>query len=250
MNSTLYPALVQNHAQLTYRAVAGWLDATPADDSPVTQKVLQKKITSSPALHDSIARAACARAKTFSAPRRSRRAHVRHAGGAAGDRSRRALGTASRDSQQAPRVLIEDFMIAANRKNRCLLFFEAKGFPSILPHCAHAKKLARALRNLAAARGTLPCRKPRMRKRWKIFLARAAKAIPITIRIYRYPSSNFLGPGLGEYAVAQPVGRLPNILRWPSQGTRIRPRPIAVIPTSSPNAWCWRQSPAQPPPIP
>lgn len=127
LRSDVFPAVVQNHAQLTYSGVVAWLETTRAPHSPVTDAILNK-ITASTELQEQL-RIQDRMAQTL----RSRR----HNAGALDFSTREfrptieANGTVTLKTHEPDRAtqLIEEFMIAANEAVDG--FLQAKGLPSL-----------------------------------------------------------------------------------------------------------------------
>jgi len=117
--SDLYRAKVENHAKLTYRGIAAWLDGTaPAPPALVAVEGLDDNLR----VQDEVAR---------------KLAELRHRNGALSLESVEAkavfdgdaLTDLVRDPKNRAKQIIEDFMIAANGVTAA--FLEAKGFPSL-----------------------------------------------------------------------------------------------------------------------
>jgi exoribonuclease II len=130
LESAIYPAVVQNHAQLTYNAVAGWLErqdsATPA--SNITARVLEK-ITHSDELADQL------KLQNEVAERLRERRHQSGALSLETTELQPILSPEGHvidlDARRPNRatLLIEDLMVAANQVTASLL--EQKGVPNI-----------------------------------------------------------------------------------------------------------------------
>jgi exoribonuclease-2 len=127
VESTVYPAIVRNHAQLTYNGVAAFLENSGGTHSGITEKILNR-IAADPAL-DKQLRSQDRIAQEFR--------ESRFASGALDFQTpemRPVLGTDGRielsghESNHATQ-LIEEFMIASNRA--VAAFLESHGLPCI-----------------------------------------------------------------------------------------------------------------------
>jgi exoribonuclease-2 len=128
-NATVYPAIVQNKAQLTYNAVASWLDEKDGTGATDAGRQTLAKIEKSPELQAQLklqdATAQCLRVR-------------RHEAGALSFQTTElnpvmspegsVLDLATRQQNRAS-YIIEDFMIASNQATAG--FLDDKGFPSI-----------------------------------------------------------------------------------------------------------------------
>jgi len=152
--SSVYPAIVQNHAQLTYNAVSVWLGDTPAHtvESEVTTRMLAK-ITSSPQLQEQL------RLQDSAAQGLRLK---RHEAGALSFASTELRPEISPDGKielkpsplNRATQLIEDFMIAANQATAA--FLESKGFPTIRRIVRTPKRWDRIVALAADHGGRLP----------------------------------------------------------------------------------------------
>lgn len=127
--SSIYPAVVCNHAQLTYNAVSVWLGDTPQDQvsSDVTTRMLTK-ITTNPELQQQL------RLQDQTAQGLRQKRHEAGALSFASTELRpEVLPDGRIELKPSPlnraTQLIEDLMIAANQATAA--FLETKGFPTL-----------------------------------------------------------------------------------------------------------------------
>jgi VacB/RNase II family 3'-5' exoribonuclease len=128
-DATVYPAIVHNKAQLTYNAVAAWLDGTTGLGVTEAGRLTLEKIEQSPELQAQLklqdATAQCLRFRRHDAGALSFQTvelqPVMSPGGS-------VLDLATRQQNRAS-YIIEDFMIASNQATAG--FLDTKGFPSI-----------------------------------------------------------------------------------------------------------------------
>jgi exoribonuclease-2 len=144
VESTVYPAIVQNKAQLTYNAVAGWLEGQTVPPKVGASEELQRQLK----LQDNVAQALCERrheagALTFHT---SELQPVLSAEGAVIDLQARHANRAS--------LLIEDFMIAANQSTA--IFLDQHGLPSVRRVVRDPARWDRIVALAAALGGHLP----------------------------------------------------------------------------------------------
>jgi VacB/RNase II family 3'-5' exoribonuclease len=127
MESTVYQAIVKNQAQLTYSAVAAWLDNQPGDGSPVTQRMMEK-IRANPALQDQLRKqdvlAQVLRKKRIEAGALTFETVELRPTLLPDGRWELRSGVPNHATQ-----LIEDFMIAANQAT--VAFLQSKNFSSL-----------------------------------------------------------------------------------------------------------------------
>jgi VacB/RNase II family 3'-5' exoribonuclease len=147
LQSTVYPAIVKNHAQLTYTAVASWLDGgtgtTGVLDKIRADTALQQQLL----MQDRLAQTLRQR---------------RHLGGALSLQTmewRPSIseeGTISLASHEPNRAtqLIEDFMIAANQSSA--LFLERQEYPSLRRVVRTPKRWNRIVELAATRASELP----------------------------------------------------------------------------------------------
>jgi len=200
-NSTLYRAIVKNQAQLTYHAVAAWLDHQPGDNSPATARTLQK-IGGNPALQEQL-RQQHALAQAL----RNRRLES----GALTFETIELQPTLSPSGKWELRAgvpdsatrLIEDFMIAANQAT--VAFLGSKGLPSLRRVVRTPKNWPRIV-ELAAQRGTTLPADPQA-KPLEEFLEAQRQKDPDHFPDLSLSVIKLLGRG--EYVVAGPDGRAP-----------------------------------------
>jgi VacB/RNase II family 3'-5' exoribonuclease len=146
--SSVYPAVVRNHGQLTYRAVGPWLESQPGDDTEVSNRVLSR-IHSDAALQEQL-RQQHAAAQALRGARLKEGAltfetiEVRPEP-ADGSWELRAA------TRNAATWLIEDFMIAANQAT--VGFLKSKSFPT-LQRVVRTPKNWPHIARLAAQHGT------------------------------------------------------------------------------------------------
>jgi VacB/RNase II family 3'-5' exoribonuclease len=150
LKSTVYPAVVQNKAQLTYNAVAAWLEGNENGLSAAGLKTIRKihdseELQDQLRLQDKAAQALCERrheagALTFHT---SELQPVLSAEGAVVDLQARRQNRAS--------FLIEDFMIAANQATA--VFLDQHALPSLRRVVKNPERWDRIV-SLAASNGT------------------------------------------------------------------------------------------------
>ena len=159
LQTSIYRAVVKNQAQLTYNAVAAWLENQRGDSTPVTERMLEK-IRSNSLLQDQL--------RTQHALARALR-QKRLEAGALSFETVELEPTLLADGRldlkagvhNAATYLIEDFMIAANQA--AVAFLESKNFPTLRRVVRTPKNWPRIV-ELAASLGTelpaLPAAKP------------------------------------------------------------------------------------------
>lgn len=198
--STVYRAVVRNQYQLTYEAVAAWLDNQTPDDSAVTRNMLAK-IRGNQALQDQLRRqneiAEALRERRLEAGALTFETIELRPEPKDGTFELKAArhNTASR--------LIEDFMIAANQAN--VSFLQSKGFPTL-------RRIVRTPKNwpqivaLAAQHGSRLPAEPDA-KPLEDFLTAQRRKDPERFPDLSLAIIKLLGRG--EYAVAEPGGETP-----------------------------------------
>ena len=153
-DATVYPAIVQNKAQLTYNAVAAWLDGTNGIGATEAGRQTLAKIEKSPELQ--------AQLKLQDATAQSLRIR-RHEAGALSFQTTElhpvmspegsVMDLATRQQNRAS-YIIEDFMIASNQATAG--FLDAKGFPSIRRVVQVPSRWERIVALAASLGGNLP----------------------------------------------------------------------------------------------
>ena len=201
LESTVYRALVCNQAQLTYTAVAAWLDHQPGEDSPVTRRV-SEKIQGSPALQEQLRRQ-----HALAGLLRRRRLEA----GALTFETVELRPTLLPDGRWEMKAgvpnhatqLIEDFMIAANQAS--VSFLQTKGFPSLRRVVRTPKNWPRIMEVAAQHGATLPA-SPEA-KPLEDFLTGQRQKDPDHFPDLSLSIIKLLGRG--EYVVASPQGDSP-----------------------------------------
>jgi VacB/RNase II family 3'-5' exoribonuclease len=201
LESTVYPAIVLNQAQLTYNAVAAWLDHQPGDNSAVSQLVL-KKIQANAGLQDQL-RQQHALAESL----RKRRVEA----GALTFETIELRPTLLLDGRWELKAgvpnsathLIEDFMIAANQAT--VAFLQGKQFPTLRRIVRTPKNWPRIV-ELAGQLGTSLPADPQA-KPLEDFLAAQRQKDPDHFPDLSLSVIKLLGRG--EYVVATPEGSAP-----------------------------------------
>ncbi len=216
LDSTVYPAIVRNQAQLTYNAVAAWLpplrpggpaeatvagDHQPGDNSPVSQQIL-KKIQDSTALQDQL-RQQHALAEAL----RKRRVEA----GALTFETIELRPTLLPDGRwelkggvpNSATRLIEDFMIAANQAT--VNFLLSNRFPTLRRVVRTPKNWPRIV-ELAAQHGVQLPADPQA-KALEDFLTSQHQKDPEHFPDLSLSVIKLLGRG--EYVVATPDGSAP-----------------------------------------
>ncbi len=125
--STVYRAIVKNHAQLAYPALAAWLDDAPPEDSPIGRRVTEK-IQADPALQDQLRKQhalaqALRQKRTEAGALTFETVEIRPTPLADGRFELKA------GMPNSATRLIEDFMIAANQAS--VAFLQAKQSPTL-----------------------------------------------------------------------------------------------------------------------
>jgi VacB/RNase II family 3'-5' exoribonuclease len=153
-DATVYPAIVHNKAQLTYNAVAAWLDGTTGNGITEAGRQTLAKIEKSSELQ--------AQLKLQDATAQSLRVR-RHEAGALSFQTMElhpvmspegsVLDLATRQQNRAS-YIIEDFMIASNQATAG--FLDDKGFPSIRRVVQVPSRWERIVALAASLGGTLP----------------------------------------------------------------------------------------------
>ncbi len=198
--SSVYRAVVRNQAQLTYNAVAAWLDNQPEDGTPATKRTLAK-IRSSAALQEQLRRQ-----HQLSEALRARRLE-------AGALTFETIEMRPEPSDggwelkaakhNSATHLIEDFMISANQAT--VAFLQSKGFPSL-------RRVVRTPKNwpqivaLAAQHGFRLSAEPDAKNLEEFLQSERKKDIE------RFPDLSLAIIkllGRGEYTVATPGGEAP-----------------------------------------
>jgi len=196
LGSSIYRAVVQNHAQLTYNAVAAWLTQQTPDATPITDRMLEK-IRSNPALQTQL-RGQDALAQNL------RRLRVE--AGALTFETIELRPTPRPDGSwelkagvpNAATRLIEDFMIAANQAS--VAYLQAQGSPTLQRVVRTPKNWPRIV-ELAAPHGvTLPAAPDA--KALEDFLAQQRIKDPDHFPDLSLSVIKLLGRG--EYVVAEP----------------------------------------------
>ena len=195
IESSVYPAVVLNKAQLTYEGVAAWLENRPGG-SETDSRILQK-INASPALQDQL------RMQDQAAQLLCER---RHESGALTFQTDELqpimsegkiveLGTKRRNRAS---ILIEDFMIAANQTTAT--FLDKSGLPSIRRVVRTPKRWDRIAAVAAALGFTLPAEPdgPSL----ETFLKQQEKSRPAHFADLSFTIIKLLGRG--EYVVKAP----------------------------------------------
>ncbi len=217
VEATVYRALVYNQAQLAYNAVGAWLEGqAPPPDKVGGVKGLAENLKLQDKIADSMR-------------------DLRHEHGALDLETiePRAVFSDGRvvdlmaEARNNAKNLIEDFMIAANGVTA--RFLESKKFSSIRRVVRSPERWDR----IEAIAADLGDRLP-MPKRWKSSSSGGARRTRCASPISRSPSSRPWAPA-STCSSAQ-VRPLSVTSDWPCATTRTRPRPTAVIPTSSPIA--------------
>ena len=156
LESSVYPAVVQNHAQLTYNAVAAWLEGkqdSSKDRSDITARVLEK-IVHNDELADQL------NLQNEAAERLRER---RHQAGALSLETTELQPILSREGHvidldirrpNRASLLIEDLMVAANQVTALLL--EEKNVPSIRRVVKDPERWDRIVTLASTLRGNLP----------------------------------------------------------------------------------------------
>ncbi|MBX7137427.1 MAG: RNB domain-containing ribonuclease [Oligoflexia bacterium] len=148
----VYPAIVQNKAQLTYEAVAAWLEDHQPADSEITQRMLEK-IRANPELQAQLK----IQDEAAQALRRNR-----HENGALvfGTQQLRptiepdgSIHLAAQKSNRATQ-LIEEFMVAANQS--VLEYLDSKGYPDLERIVREPERWQRMVELAAEHDGDLP----------------------------------------------------------------------------------------------
>ena len=194
LGSSVYRALVRNHAKLAYNALAEWLDggAMPPHMAEVLPAL--------PALGEQL--------RTQDRIAQSMR-DLRHQHGALSLQTPEArpvfaggeLADLQADPPNRAKELIEEFMVAANGVNA--RFLEAKGFPSLRRVLRSPERWER-IRTLAAAKGgRLPAGPDA--KALEGFLCKQLNADPAGFPDLSLSVVKLLGRG--EYVVEQPGGK-------------------------------------------
>jgi len=199
--SNIYRAIVRNQSQLTYHAVAAWLEDQPGDGSPVTVRMLAK-IRANPALQEQLRRqndlAQALRERRLEAGALTfetieLRPEVLPDGGL-----ELKAGTHNTATH-----LIEDFMIAANQAT--VSFLTSKGFATLRRVVRTPKNWPQIVK-LAAQHGAALPAEPDA-KALEDFLTRQQQKDPDHFPDLSLAVIKLLGRG--EYAVAAPGGEAP-----------------------------------------
>jgi VacB/RNase II family 3'-5' exoribonuclease len=189
----VYRALVRNHAQLAYRTVGAWLAGQgPLPSAAAAVPGLSAALT----LQDDAARALSGRRLEEGALEFDR---VEANAEFDGD----ALKEVRADQANRAKVLIENFMIAANGVTA--RFLDAQRVPSIRRVVRQPKRWSRIVELAAAAGGTLPA-EPDARA-LADFLRARRRAAPDRFADLSLSVIKLLGPG--EYVVDRPGGDPP-----------------------------------------
>jgi VacB/RNase II family 3'-5' exoribonuclease len=199
LESTVYPAIVQNQAQLTYNAVASWLDHEPGDNSPVTLRMMGK-IQSNAALQDQLRRQ-----HAVAEALRQRRVEA----GALTFETIELRPTLLPDGRwelkggvpNSATHLIEDFMIAANQAT--VAFLLSKNFPTLRRVVRTPKNWPRIVELAAQHDAALPATPEA--KPLEDFLSRERQKDPDHFPDLSLSIIKLLGRG--EYVVAAPGGQ-------------------------------------------
>ena len=201
--STVYPAIVQNKAQLTYNAVAAWLEGTSANGMTEAGQQTIAKIEKSPELQ--------AQLKLQDATAQILRVR-RHEAGALSFRTLELHPVMSPegsvldlDTRQQNRAsyVIEDFMIASNQATAGYL--DEKGFPSIRRVVRVPARWDRIVALAASLGGDLPGEPDG--KSLEDFLQVQQKADPAHFADLSLAIIKLLGRG--EYVVKMPGDEAP-----------------------------------------
>lgn len=197
LQSTVYPALVQNKAQLTYEAVSIWLEKkNEPTDSAITSRMLTK-IRANNDLQDQL-RIQDQLAQTLEKKRHE--AGALNFGTSELRPSISSTGEIHLNAHQANRAtqLIENFMIAANQAS--VTFLESKKFPSIRRVVRTPKKWERIV-ELAKTAGFILSSQPDA-KALQQFLAQQKKIAPDKFADLSLSVIKLLGRG--EYIIEEP----------------------------------------------
>jgi exoribonuclease-2 len=198
--SMVYPAIVCNQAQLTYRAVGAWLENRPGDGSSVSDRVLST-IRSNSDLQGQL-RQQHAVAQALRAARLEKGALTFETIEVRPERSddHWELKAAARN---AATLLLEDFMIAANQAT--LAFLKSKSFPTLQRVVRTPKNWLQIVR-LADQRGTQLPADPEPRA-LEAFLKQERTRDPEGFPDLSLAIIKLLGRG--EYVVAMPGHDVP-----------------------------------------
>jgi VacB/RNase II family 3'-5' exoribonuclease len=198
---TVYRAKVRNQAQLTYHAVAAWLENQPGNGSPVTERMLAK-IRANPALQEQLGRqnelAQALRQRRLEAGALTFETIELRPELAPGDRWELKAAAAN-----AATRLIEDFMITANQA--VISFLQSKRFPTVRRVVRTPKNWPQIVTLAAQHGGTLPA-EPEA-KALEDFLTRQRQKDPDQFPHLSLAIIKLLGRG--EYTVAAPGGEAP-----------------------------------------
>jgi VacB/RNase II family 3'-5' exoribonuclease len=199
-DANVYRAIVRNKFQLTYNAVAAWLENQPPDNSPVTARILEK-IRGNANLQSQLRRqnelAEALRARRLEAGALTFETIELRPERADGDIELKAA------KHNSATRLIEDFMIAANQSNVSSL--QAKGFPSLRRIVRTPKNWPQIVKLAAERGGKLPSEPDA--KPLEDFLNVQRRKDP-----ERYPELSLAIIkllGRGEYVIAAPGGDAP-----------------------------------------
>lgn len=151
-NSLVYPAVVQNHAQLTYDAVCAWLENSTTMHSPMTEKILakiaaNKELQLQLKIQDYVAQG-LRKQRHNAGALDFRRSELRPAVTADGN-VQLGVHESSRATQ-----LVEEFMVAANEAVDA--FLQAKKSPSLQRVVRRPKNWSRMVELAAEHGGHLP----------------------------------------------------------------------------------------------
>ena len=200
VESAVYRAVVRNQSQLTYNAVAAWLENDPGDGSAVTARMLAK-IRSNSALQEQLRQqhelAQVLRERRLEAGALTFETIELRPEATDGGWELKAA------KHNAATHLIEDFMIAANQAS--VAFLQSKGFPTLRRVVRTPKNWPQIVRLAAQHGASLPA-EPEARP-LEDFLTVQRQKDPDHFPDLSLAIIKLLGRG--EYTVASPGGEAP-----------------------------------------